>query len=144
MIAHSPIVLLGDITADQLANLREWLGKIPRDQSAESPATDPLPRLHPALPAAAVTPGLLDVVALRASHFAHGHTVEADLRRQPGVLARAGRTHAVDAIDELARGPARRASARKHLARAAALLLAELDRLDAQDANEPTRNGEPA
>ncbi len=140
MTAHTPIVLLGDIKPEHLAELRDYLARLPGPAPAQTAA------LSPALPAGTVTPGLLDIVALRASHFAHGHTVEADLIRDPGHLAKAGRTHAVDAIDELNRGPARRVSARKHLIRAAALLLAELDRLDAQDSREafPTHNGEPA
>ena len=133
MTAHSPIILLGDISAEHLASLREYL-------------SPPLPVL-PGLPAEAVTPGLLDVVALRASHFAHGHTVQADLeQRRAGQIAKAGRSYLTDAIDLLDRGPAERARARIKITRAAALLLAELDRLDAQDAREtlPTRNGEPA
>lgn len=133
MTAHAPIVLLGDISAEHLAALRAYL-------------SPPLPA-RPALPAETVTPGLLDIVALRASHFAHGHTIQADLEnRGPGQIAKAGRSYLTDAIDLLDRGPAERARARIKITRAAALLLAELDRIDAQDAREtlPTRNGEAA
>jgi len=145
LTAHSPIVLLVDIRPETLAQLREYLASVPHFRQAIAPAEPQLP-LAPALPAGTVTPALLDIVALRASHFAHGHTVEADLMRDAGHLAKAGRTNLVDAIDELNRGPGRRPQARKSLARAAALILAELDRLDAQDSREnlPTRNGEPA
>lgn len=103
--------------------------------------------VFPRLPEVAVTPGLLDIIALRASHFAHGHTIDADLaRKRPGQLAKWGREYVVDAIDLLDRGHAERPRARLKLARAAALILAELDRLDAEDSHEafPTRNGDPA
>jgi len=142
---HTPIVLLGDVHPDQLVALRQWLDSRPRNTPAAEPA--PAARITPALPAEATTPGLLDIIALRASHFAHGHTIEGDLeRRDPGVLAKAGRTYVAEAIDLLARGPGQRASARIKLTRAAALLLAELDRLDAEDTREAltTRDGEPA
>lgn len=91
-----------------------------------------------------LTPAALDVLALRASHFAYGHTIAADLAgRRPGMLARRAEEYMRDALDLLSRGPAERARARIKLARAAALTLAELDRLDAQDSAEtPNPAGE--
>ena len=145
MTAHSPIVLLGDVSAETLAQLREYLAKLP-GQSRLEPGEPELP-LAPALPAGTVTPGLLDIVAPRASHFAKGHMVQAGLQgKRPGQLAKWGREYLVDAVDLLDRGHRERARARVKLARAAALPLAELDRLDAQDDAEafPIRNGEPA
>lgn len=131
---HTPLVLLGDLPPDKIAFIRDWLEQI------ESDPPRPVARLHPALPAETVTPGLLDIVALRASHFAYGHTIEADLAgRRPGMLARRAEEYMRDALDLLARGPAERPRARVKLARAAALALAELDRLDAQDRAEPLR-----
>lgn len=143
MTAHSPIVLLGDISAETLAQLREYLAKLPGRAPQDS--REPQLSLSPALPAGTVTPGLLDVVALRSSHFAKGHTIQADLQgKRPGQLAKWGREYLVDAIDLLDRGPRERARARVKLARAAALLLAELDRLDAQDDAEafPAHDGD--
>lgn len=144
MTAHSPIVLLGDISAETLVKVRDYLTSPRRGQHQHLVPAEPL---RPALPAATVTPGLLDIVALRASHFAHGHTVEADLSaKRPGQLAKWGRDYLIDALDLLQRGDAERPRARAKLARAAALLLAELDRLDAQDSVEtlPTHSEESA
>jgi len=129
MTAHSPIVLIGDMPAERLADLRDWLERIP----AEAPRCAPAAKLTHALPAETVTAGLLDIVALRASHFSRGHTVQADLARRPGMLARWAEEYLRDAMDLLARGHAERPRARVKLARAAALVLAELDRLDAQE-----------
>lgn len=145
MSAHSPIVLLGDVSAETLAQLRDYLASLPG--GAPLATCEPELPLSPVLPAGTVTPALLDIVALRASHFAQGHTVQADLQgKRPGQLAKWGREYLVDAIDLLDRGPRERARARVKLARAAALILAELDRLDAQDDAEafPNHNGEPA
>lgn len=82
-----------------------------------------------------LTPPLLDVMAMRASHLAHGHTVAADQARfavAGPVLARSARDYVCDGIDLLQRGSAERARARTKLVRAAALILAELERLDAE------------
>jgi len=85
---------------------------------------------------AALSPGMLDVLAMRHSHFHHGHSVEADLSREPGRLTDAGRAYVRDACDLLRRGAGQRANARIKLVRAMALLMAELDRLDLETDRE--------
>ena len=103
------------------------------------PAPRPLASIRPATGhdlLAALSPGMLDALAMRHSHFAHGHTVEADLDRRPGHLAEAAHAYVADARDLLRRGPGQRAHARIKLVRAIALLLAELDRLDLETDRE--------
>lgn len=64
-----------------------------------------------------------------------GHTPEKDLQLPLVWLPQEARNYLIDAIDEARRGPDRRAIARRKLIKAGALLLAAIDRLDAEPAH---------
>jgi len=61
-----------------------------------------------------------------------GHTPEKDLQLPLAWLPQEARNYLTDAIDEAHRGPDRHAIARRKLIKAGALLLAAIDRLDAE------------
>ncbi|WP_288806289.1 hypothetical protein [uncultured Novosphingobium sp.] len=72
------------------------------------------------------------VMADRHAQFAHGHTVEDDLRLRPGQLAQAALEKLRGGIDHAQLGY--HENARKLLVRAGAFILAELDALEARRA----------
>ncbi len=71
---------------------------------------------------------------MRAIHD-FGHTPEKDLQLPLAWLPREARNYLTDAIDEARRGSDRHAIARRKLLKAGSLLLAAIDRLDAEPAH---------
>jgi hypothetical protein len=84
---------------------------------------------------------LFDIRAHRAKHFAWGYSLDGDLRTMaPGDLALKAMRELEIAIFVLQSRPTVRAYARDLMLNTIAFLIAEIDRLDAEEVDEATDN----